>query len=244
MYPLASKEYPFAFTIFPSSEQEATLLADYALKSGYKKIATLHIRNDWGTRSIQSFTAAINNGGGSVTTTESYTFADKDFRTILSKIISAKPDALLIYAYPSTFPTILKQYAELGNPIPLLANANFANGDTVKDIPEHLLGTTVFPAPGYSYGANNPKIIKFNERVKAAGHTPNFDIAVFYDMTMILYKAVIKAEDRSPAGVRKELKSLFPYDGITGHMELTPDRGLIVDFLLSRWVNGKLEPIQ
>ena len=244
MYPHASLGFPFSFTIYPSSQQEVTLLADYALRKGYKKVAVLAIQNDWGTRSAQSFKEILNSGGGIVTAIESYTFADKDFRTILKKVLDTKPDAILIYAYPSTFPTILKQYSELGSPVPLLANADFAIGTIIKDIPDQVLGNTVFPAPRFVYGKDNPAIIKFNDRVKKSCHTPTFDIAAFYDMAMILNKAVNNAKERTPASVREALIALFPYEGITGHMELTPERGLTVDYVLSRWVNGNLEPIR
>ena len=244
MYPRVTAGYPFSFRLFPSSQQEAELLAKHAIGAGQKRVAALHIQNEWGTESVAVFRKALEAAGGTLTTAETYTFADKDFRTILAKIMSTGPDAILIYAYPDNFPVIMKQFAEMGKPLPILANADFAIGTIVKDIPPGILATTVFPAPRYLNDAGNPAIVQFNQRVRAAGHEPNFDIATFYDMTMILQKAAAKAKDRSVSGLRDALATAFPYDGVTGHMELTVDRELVVEFALSKWVNGQLQQLK
>lgn len=244
MYPGVTKDVSFAFQIFPSSRQEAEMLAKHAIETGKKRIAALHIQNEWGTESVATFRNALEAAGGSLVVTEVYSFADKDFRLLLSKLLSSDPDALLIYAYPDTFPVVMKQFAEIGKMIPILANADFAIGTIVKDIPLDVLTNTVFPAPRYLYDASNPSISKFNERVRASGHEPNFDIATFYDMTMILNKAALAANDRSPEAFRAALAKAFPYDGVTGHMNLNPDRSLAVEFALSKWVNGTLELVK
>ena len=244
MYPKVNTGHPFSFRLFPSSEQEAKLLANYAKTSGHKKIAALHIQNEWGTESVTIFRKAIEAEGGALTTTETFTFGDKDFRTVLTKMLATGPDAILIYAYPDNFRVIMKQLAEMGKPLPILANADFAIGSIVKDIPPEVLGNTVFPAPRFLNDTANPSIVKFNERVRAAGHEPNFDIAAFYDMTMILQKAALASKDRTPASFRDALTAVFPYDGVTGHMELTAERDLAVEFMLSKWVGGKLQQIK
>ncbi len=244
MYPRVTTGYPFAFRLFPSSQQEAELLAKQAIAAGQKKVAALHVQNEWGTESVAVFRKALESAGGTMTTTETYTLADKDFRTILDKILSTNPDVLLIYAYPDTFPVVMKQFAEIGKSLPILANSDFAIGSITKEIPANILANTIFPAPRYLYDMHNPAITKFNERVKAAGHTPNFDIATFYDMTMILNGAVAKAKERTPSGVRDALLAMFPYDGVTGHMEISGERELSVEFALSKWVDGELQPIK
>lgn len=243
MYPDVTKGYPFAFRLFGSSRQEAQLLANHAADSGYKRAAILHIQNEWGAGSAAIFRSTFEGRGGAVSGTETYTFADKDYRLVLGKLVAGKPDVLLLYAYPDNFATILKQLAETGHAIPVLANADFAIPSIVKDVPADFLVKTVFPAPRYFYDSKSEKIVRFNEQVRQKGHVPNFDIATFYDMTMILQQAASKAEDNSPAAFRAALTKVFPYDGVTGHMELSEDRELKVEFALSRWVNGEIQVI-
>ena len=244
MFPRVTAGYPFAFRLFPSSQQEAELLAKHAIAAGQKRVAVLHVQNEWGTESVAVFRKALESAGGTITATETYTLADKDFRTVLAKILGTNPDVLLIYAYPDTFPVVMKQFAEMGKLLPILANSDFAIGSIIKEIPAEILANTIFPAPRYLYDTHNPAITRFNERVKAAGHTPNFDIATFYDMTMILNGAVTKSKERTPTGVREALLAMFPYDGVTGHMELSGERELTVEFALSKWVNGELQPLK
>jgi len=241
MYPGVTRGHDYAFRIFPSSEQEAALLAEHAIRAGHRNIAALHIQNEWGTESVNAFGAALAKGGGKLTAKEVYTFADKDYRIVLNKLLQGNPDAILIYAYPDHFPVIMRQFSEIGRPKPLLANADFAIGTIITGIPAEILANTVFPAPAYLYADQNPAIKSFNERVRAAGYEPNFDIATFYDMTMILNKAVSTAASKNPAEIARALKDVFPYDGVTGHMELTEDREIKVDFILSRWVDGTLQ---
>lgn len=241
MYPDVTKGYPFAFRLFASSRQEAQLLANHAADSGYKRAAILHIQNEWGTESSSIFRSTFESRGGQVSGKETYTFADKDYRPVLAKLVASKPDVILLYAYPDNFPTILKQLAEMGQVIPVLANADFALPSIVKDVPAEFLAKTVFPAPRYFYDTKNEKITRFNEQVQKKGHVPNFDIATFYDMTMILQQAASKAEDATPAAFRAALTKVFPYDGVTGHMEISDERELKVELALSHWVNGEIQ---
>jgi branched-chain amino acid transport system substrate-binding protein len=243
MYPDVTKGYPFAFRLFASSRQEAQLLANHAADSGYKRAAILHIQNEWGTESSSIFRSSFEARGGTVGGAETYTFADKDYRPVLGKLVASKPDVVLLYAYPDNFPAILKQLAEIGPVIPVLANADFALPSIVKDVPAEFLAKTVFPAPRYFYDTKNEKIARFNEQVQKKGNTPNFDIATFYDMTMILQEAASKAQDATPAAFRTALTRVFPYDGVTGHMELSGERELKVDLALSRWVNGVIQVV-
>lgn len=241
MYPDITKGYPFAFRLFASSRQEAQLLANHAADSGYKRAAILHIQNEWGTESSSIFRSTFESRGGGVVGAETYTFADKDYRPALGKLIVGKPDVILLYAYPDNFPTILKQLAELGQTIPVLANADFALPAVAKEVPAEFLARTVFPAPKFFYDSKSDRIARFNEQISKKGHVPNFDIATFYDMTMILQEAAKKAEEATPAAFRAALTKVFPYEGVTGHMELSENRELKVDLALSRWVNGEIQ---
>lgn len=243
MYPDVTKGYPFAFRLFASSRQEAQLLANHAADSSYKRAAILHIQNEWGTESSSIFRSTFEARGGTVGGTETYTFADKDYRPVLRKLVASNPDVILLYAYPDNFPAILKQLAEIRQDIAVLANADFALPGVAKEVPAEFLSKTVFPAPRYFYDSKNERIARFNEQVQKRGHTPNFDIATFYDMTMILQEAASKAEAATPAAFRAALMKVFPYDGVTGHMEISADRELAVDLALSRWVNGEVQVI-
>ncbi len=244
MYPNVTKDLPFVFRLFPSSAQEAALLADHAIKSGRQKVAILHINNEWGVESVGIFRKRLEASGAVVSAIETFSFGDKDFRTMLGKLAATKPDAVLIYSYPDFFPTILDQYKALGLTYPVLANTDFAVGNIQNRVPAEVLAKTVFPAPRYFYEADTPEIRDFNQRVTAAKHHPNFDIATFYDMTMILNKAAELAEDGSPASFSAALNRALPYHGITGDIKSAGNRDVEVNFSLARWHDGRLELIK
>ena len=244
MYPGVTIGYPFAHRLFPSSKQEAELLATHAAALGLSRVAILHVKNEWGLESAAVFRKTLEAKGGQIVATETYTFADKDFRPMLNKLVAASPQAILLYAYPDNFPTILTQLAELGQSLPILANTDFGIGNIADKVPAGLLAQTVFPAPRYFYDAQTDEIKAFNQRITAAGHQPNFDIATFYDMTMILNRAAELATDKSPGAFAEGLAKSLPYHGVTGDIRGSGERDVQVDFSLARWRNGKLEIIK
>jgi ABC-type branched-subunit amino acid transport system substrate-binding protein len=101
MYPGATVGYPFAHRLFPSSKQEAELLATHAAAQGLSRVAILHVKNEWGLESAAVFRKTLEAKAGQIVATEMYTFADKDFRPMLNKLIATSPQAILSGVRPS-----------------------------------------------------------------------------------------------------------------------------------------------
>jgi ABC-type branched-subunit amino acid transport system substrate-binding protein len=239
MYPSVTKGFPFSVRLFPSSSEEATLLAKQANKRGFARIAILHVQNEWGSESAKVFTTALGSTQ-SVVAVEQFAIPEKDFRTHIEKLKASKPDCLLIYAYPTSFPAIISQAIDAGLSVPVLANSDFALSSIPSAIPKEHLERVTFTAPRFYLEDVSPQMREFVQLARNAGFEPNFDIASFFDMTVILNKAAGLAQDSTPDGFLKGLDAALPYDGLIGRLEWREDRDVTVHLSLARWQNGKL----
>jgi ABC-type branched-subunit amino acid transport system substrate-binding protein len=244
MIPQVTKDYPFAYRLYATSDEETDLLAAYAKEKGFKKIGALHINNRFGEEGVNFFKKKVVSGGAAVTVVESFSFTDKDFKTVLAKMKSMKVDAIIVYAYSTSFPTIFQQMQEVGLNVPVMGNADLALGGMDKKVSAAFLKNVVFPAPRYYFAKNDPKVEAFNAKVKAKGQEPSFDTAYFYDMTNILAQAIDKTPSRAPKEIAKSIESLMPYEGVTGLIRLNEYRDTRADMKLVSWDNSSLKIVE
>jgi len=242
--PGITKNYPFAYRIYPTADEETDLLAAYAKKQGYKRIGALNVFGKLGEEAIKQFQSKISGFGGQVVTTESFPLTEKDFRTALQKLKSLNLDAIMLYPPATVYPTIAKQMDEVGLDLPVLGSLNLAFKGLDKKLTPKFVEKTVFPAPRYFVDNNDPKIKEFDEKVKAKGKESSFDIAYFYDMTNILIKAIEDSNSTSPKVIGETIMKNSPYDGVTGKIRLNQDRDTKADMDLVRWnANGSTEVV-
>ena len=131
-HPKISNMSVWVFRDFPTTEQEARVMAEFARsKLKLKKVAILSVNDEWGITGRDSFGEHFTSLGGTVLAQESYEKQDADFRTQLTKIKGANPEAIYVTGFGNALGLIARQYKEL-------------------DIKGHFLTTT---------GFNDPEII-------------------------------------------------------------------------------------
>lgn len=101
----------------------------FAEKLGYKTIGVLYAKNDYSQGLFEGMSASFEANGGKVTISESFNVGDKDFKTQLTRIRSANPEAIYIPNYTAEMAQILEQSAQLGMSIPFLSCDGFSNPD-------------------------------------------------------------------------------------------------------------------
>jgi len=241
MLPKVTVGYPFAYRTYANSDEETDLLSQYAVEKKFKRVAGLHMSNRFGEEGVKTFKSKFELADNVVPKIESFSFADKDFRGVLEKLRSTQPDALIIYAYSTTFPIIFRQMQEMGWTIPVLANCDMALGGIKESVPNDFLKNVVFPAPRYYFSPYDPKIIAFNKLIREKGREPNFDIGYSYDMTKILIAAARKAKDNTPSSFAEAVRTVMPFDGVTGRITLDKNRDTRADMKLVHWAESGIE---
>lgn len=225
---------------------QATALAEFAVKQGYKS-ALLLISPDspYTDKLPKYFGTAFEGDGGKVASTITYKMGQQDFSVEVSKIkeISPAPEVIVTSAYEPDFPAFIKQLRAAGVTIPVLgADAidtatTFSLGDAAEGV---VFATHGFPEPG-------SRLASFDERYNAKyGHAPESIFAALgYDLIEII-TATVKGADGKLDGesLRMALENIEGLEITTGvisykGMNRVPNRQVA----LVRVTNGKPEHI-
>jgi branched-chain amino acid transport system substrate-binding protein len=160
------------------------LIADLAVKQGFKRVAVLFQNTDWGRASNDVFVKAATARGEQVVATEGYQPTDKDFRATLVRVRDTHPDALVLISYYADGAQITRQARESGIRLPVVAASSVYSpkflelgGDAVNGVTTN---TSFFP------GDPRPEVQRFVEGFKAKYHRePDAFNAFAYDAVVI-----------------------------------------------------------
>jgi branched-chain amino acid transport system substrate-binding protein len=142
------------------------LVADLAVKQGFKHLAVLYQNTDWGRASKEVLVKAANARGAQVVDAEGYQPTDKDFRATLVRVRDTHPDALVLISYYADGAQIVRQARASGINLPVVAassvyspkflelggdavngvttNTSFFPGDPRPDVPSVVFGKATF----------------------------------------------------------------------------------------------------
>jgi len=221
---------PWSFGIVGTQAGEGPFMARYAVqKLGKKKIAVLHINNDWGIVSKDLFIKAAKEMGADVIAVESYFETDKDFTGVLTKLRGQKPDLLYIPAFYNEAALISKQREKLGwTDVTMMGPGSLYSpklleigGDSVNGL---YTSAAFFPKDP------QPEVQKFVKGFEAKYKaTPNTFAAVAYDAINLLAFVMARAGTDRKA-IRDELVKVRDYPGVTGKITFTERRDVVKEY--------------
>ncbi|MCX6715799.1 MAG: ABC transporter substrate-binding protein [Candidatus Taylorbacteria bacterium] len=142
---LNNKSQMFVRTI-ANDDTEGLVLAEMAISKGWKKIGFLQENSDYALGLYNAFTKNYPESVGTIIH-EEYPESTTDFRSVLTKIRAAKPDALFIAPQsPATSQRILTNLAQLKWVVPLMADHVVSGAWTIKHILKHNMTLCIFCA--------------------------------------------------------------------------------------------------
>ena len=107
-----------------NQKDEMPLLADFVRDLGLKKVAILHLNNDWGRTAKDLLVAAIKERGGEVVGSEGYLADEKDFRSAIVRARSAGPDSIALISYYPDGAQLTRQIRQAGITQPIIAGGS------------------------------------------------------------------------------------------------------------------------
>lgn len=116
-----TEQNEFAIQVWPSSDFEGAFLAEDVIQRG-KRVAIVTLEDDWTASLSTGFRSAFLEKGGEIVVDEFVHPEDSDFRTVILKIVSAKPDAVFVNVGVGQIGPIVKQLREARLPVPLYSN--------------------------------------------------------------------------------------------------------------------------
>jgi branched-chain amino acid transport system substrate-binding protein len=178
--------------------------------------------------------------GGKVTTTESYSQGDTDFRAQLTAIKKAKPQAIYVPGYYSDVGVIARQARELGLTVPLMGGDGW-DSEKLFELAGDALNGSYF---SNHYSPDNPdaKVQKFiADYKKAYGGVPDALAALGYDSAKVAVAAIGKAKDLSGPAIRDAIAQTKDFPGVAGTISLDENRNAVKPAVILKVGDGKTE---
>ncbi|PZQ84028.1 MAG: branched chain amino acid ABC transporter substrate-binding protein [Ancylobacter novellus] len=215
---------------------QGSMMGSYAAKTlGLKSIYVLNQQDDYGIGVAKAFSDAATKDGAKIVGSESYLLGSKDFRTLLTKVRSAKPDAIFIGGFYTEAAKIAEQARALGIQAQLLSTDGALNVELMKLGRGAVEGMIVYGM--FDPAVATPATETFLAAYKGAyKEDPSAWAALGYDAGMALGAAVEIAAKDGPV-TRESLNTAFGklkgVPGVTGPTSFDPsgDRSGALYFL-------------
>lgn len=189
-------------------------LADWALKQGYKRIATIAQDYSFGHEQCGGFAQVFTEGGGTIVRQLWNPLNTSDFSPYLGQLASLEIDAVFAMELGADASRFMQQYADFGlkGQIPLLGAQNFTDQSVIRTMGPECEG--IVSSAHFAEGSDHPATQRFvQEYTKRYGKMPSLYGFSHYSGAMWLSQAIQavdgKVEDRKAfldAVLQTELK--------------------------------------
>src|SRR5271156_265166 len=205
------------FRTITSDALQGTAAAKYALDQGFKKIAVIHVNNDFGTNMFGEFAKAYKALGGDIVSVTPYNEKQSSYDAEATKGIASNPDGLYLIATPVDGATIARAWISQGGPPKFLLNDGMNSPDFIASVGAKYLND----AYGTSSGTNPTASTEyFNSNYKAfsGGIDPSNPAADrAYDAGAIVGLAIAAASTQDPIAIRDAIYKIDDPAGAVIH---------------------------
>ncbi len=189
------------FRTITSDALQGTAAAKYALDQGFKKIAIIHVNNDFGVNMVKEFSDAYKALGGEITGVVPYNEKQSDYASEATAAMKGSPDGLYLVATPVDGATVARAWISKGGVQKFLLNDGMNSPDFIKSVGAKYLNE----AYGTSSGTNpTPSTEYFNANYKAFSNIEPSNPAAdrSYDAGAIVGLAIAAAGSQDPIAIR------------------------------------------
>jgi len=228
----------FIFRNCPSDIYEGSIMANFAHeKLQYKKVAIFHINNDYGVGIKEVFKDVFVKRGGTIVDEESFEQGATDFRSQLTKIKQARPEAIYIIGYKETG-YILRQAKEMGIKVQFLSTVTFEDPEILK-IAMNAAEGVIYSASSFNAESDKLAIQVFVQSFKKEyGLEPDIFAGLSYDAMKIMAAAISKGGDTGE-GIKSALYNTKNYPGVAGEVSFDANGDAILAPVLKKVQDGK-----
>lgn len=236
----------YIYRIWPSDLVEGSKIAELAAQRGFKNVAIVHLNNDYGLAIANIFQKTFEQKGGKVILKEGYLDKATDFRSVLSKVASLKPDAIYLAGYFADTARILKQARELGIKSQFLGTTAIEDDQFIKLAGNAAEGMIYPLATGFDPTIiKNPKVDNFvNAFEKKYKYKPGWVEAHSYDAFMMAYQAANSSNSQiTGTSIKNYFDSIKDYEGVTGKIVFDKNGDVVKPVVFKTIRNGKFLPL-
>jgi branched-chain amino acid transport system substrate-binding protein len=182
---------------------------------GAKKISILYVDNDFGATLSSSFTEMAESLGAEIVSSDKFSFGEKEFTPILTKIKELDADLLYLPAYPGEGTQIVRQAHDLGLDLQIMGTEGI-------DATVQFIGVAGEAAEGVIITTNLNRdsereivqefITNFTDKY---GYRPNMVGASTYDAFTVLF-SVMKQTGVDSEAIKNGLHEIKDIEAVTG----------------------------
>jgi branched-chain amino acid transport system substrate-binding protein len=218
--------------------QSATIIADWAVKNGIKKVATLTSDYAPGNDALNFFKQNFTAGGGEIVEEVKVPLANPDFAPFLQRMKDAKPDAMFVFVPAGQGGNFMKQYAERGLDkagIKVIGPGDVTDDDVLKDMGDAVLGTVTahLYSAAHPSSANKEFVAAYK---KAFNQRPGFMAVGGYDGMNLIYEALKKTGGKTDGDALIEAMKGMKWESPRGPVSIDPETRDIVQNIYIRKV--------
>jgi branched-chain amino acid transport system substrate-binding protein len=201
------------FRTITSDALQGTAAAKFALDQGLKKIAIIHVNNDFGVNMMREFKMAYEKMGGTITSVTPYNEKQASYASEANTAMQGGPEALYLVSYPVDGATIARAWISGGGPQKFLLNDGMNSADFIKSVGPQYLNEAYGTSSGTSETAST-KYFYANYESFSGGIKPDAPAADrSYDAGAIVALAVAKAGKSDPAAIKAAISQVVAADG-------------------------------
>lgn len=227
-HPKVTDSSALVFRHSQTAEQEAKLLANYLSSEGIKTIGLLWVNDDYGLTFQEAFQK--NKGSITISSLENFEKTEMDFRNIVTKILSPKPEAVIVCGYGKPLGMAIKRLREAGFRGEILSTMGFAASPDAPSVAgESAKGTKYVD---FAVNKDSPQYQKLESDYTAAyqSQMPTF-VMLEYNTTILLGSA-IRAVNYDPSKIANYLKSQKSFESAGEKMTITQKGDILPNLVI------------
>ncbi len=234
----------FFVRTYPSDATQGNVLAEVAIKKGWKKVAFIQEQQDYALGIYKAFATKFQELGGQVVK-EEYAVNSTDFKTQLTKLGQAKPDVLFVDSQaPGSSELIIKQLQELKWKTPLIfCDTAIGDRELFKKYSQFLEGTL-----GAEFATNDTDS-KFQDMVSSYKSKYGKDLVfpqysqTMYDIPFLLADGM-KAVGNNGEKLATWMTTVKNWNGASGQVTIGANGDRIGGHIVKIVKNGEVVPYQ
>ncbi len=145
------------FRTITSDALQGTAAARYAMDQGLRRLAIIHVNNDFGVNMVNEFRRAYEALGGQIISTTPYNQGQASYAPEVTRALRGDPPALYLVSYPGDGTTIARTWIQQGGAQTFLLNDGMNSADFIRDVGPRFLnnafgtssGTVTTPSTEY-----------------------------------------------------------------------------------------------
>ena len=232
----------FFRTVFTDAYQGAEAAKFISENRGVKKVAVLYQQDDYGKGVADAFSAAIEEQGGTVTSSQAYQLGTVNFGSTVDTALKDGPDAIFIGGFYTEAGKIVNQIRDSGSDIPIFASDGAASPIFLDLTGENGEGVEVYSA----FSASDPSEASaaFVEAFKKKfDKEPSSWAALAYDATYVVADGIETAGSTDRAAVADAIRNTTDFAGVSGNISFNDEGNRVGNLTFQRIENGKFTVI-